>query len=102
MFSSTTIESSTRIPTTSASASRVIVFSVNPNAQMGRKVAIIDVGIASATMKVARPLCRKTKIITTTRKIPSIKDFLTSFSESCTNSLSSVAMTMLDPGGSWL
>jgi len=43
---------------------------VNPNELIGRNVAIIEVGIAIATMNVALIVCRNRNTIRTTRIIP--------------------------------
>ena len=58
MFSSTTIESSTRMPIVSASAISVMMFRLKPRKYITRKVEISEVGIASSTISVLRQVCR--------------------------------------------
>jgi len=54
MFSISTMASSTRMPTTSASDSNVTILRVKPNKTMPRKVGIADSGSATAATSVAR------------------------------------------------
>ena len=100
MFSRTTIESSTRIPTTSDNASSTIWFCVKPNPLMGMNVAMSEVGIATATMNVALAVCRNRKTIRTTSSMPSKRLWFTSFRASLTNFDWSIAMTGWTPIGS--
>ena len=58
MFSRTTIESSTRMPTVSVSPIRLIMFRLRPRKNMTPRVAIRLVGIASSTISVLRKVCR--------------------------------------------
>ena len=73
MFSNTTTASSITMPTINVNASIVIWFSVKPIAAIKPKVAMIDVGIAMAAMKVERTLQRKTKTTIAARMLPSIR-----------------------------
>ena len=85
MFSSTTMASSMTIPTTRASASRVIVFSVRPSAAISVKVAMIDVGIARAAMSVERQFHRKTSTTSAARMEPMTRCSCTAWVEASTN-----------------
>ena len=60
----------------------VIMLIVKPRKSITMKVAMIEVGIASATMNVPRRLCRKRKTISTASSAPSSSDWLTSCSVS--------------------
>ncbi len=73
MFSSTTTASSITIPTISVSASIVIWLSVKPIAAIKPNVAMIEVGMAMAAMKVERILQRKTKTTMAARMLPSTR-----------------------------
>ena len=75
MFSRTTMASSITMPTIRVRASIVIWFSVNPIAAIKPKVAISDVGIARAAIKVERKLQRKMKTTMAARMLPSISAF---------------------------
>ena len=59
MFSTTMMASSMTMPTASASATRLIELSVTSAAHITPKLAMIEVGMDSAEMSVARPLPRK-------------------------------------------
>ena len=72
MFSTSTIASSTRMPTTSVSASSVRMFSVKPSAQMAQNVGMIDSGSASADTSVARQSRRNSQTTKIARIAPSI------------------------------
>ena len=63
MFSITTVELSTRMPTASANPPSVIVFSVWPMKYMTMSATRIDVGIDSMTISVSRQLPRNSRII---------------------------------------
>src|SRR5688572_31177830 len=58
MFSSTTIESSTRMPISSASAISEIMFRLKPKEYITMNVEISEVGIASTTITTLRHECR--------------------------------------------
>ena len=70
MFSSSTIESSTSRPTPSASPPSVNTFSVCPVKYSSTNVAMIDSGMATAMMPVARRLTRKIRITSTASSPP--------------------------------
>ncbi len=73
MFSSTTIASSMTMPTISTSASMVTLFSVKSSAAIMPKVAITDVGMATAAMTVARQLRMKANTTRQARMLPRIR-----------------------------
>ncbi len=73
MFSSTTIASSMTMPTASASASSVMVFSVNPISHISRNVPMIEVGMASAAMMVLRKFPRNSSTTSDARNDPRIR-----------------------------
>ena len=62
IFSSTTVELSTTIPTESANAANVTIFSVWPPKYSMTKVEIIDSGMATPMIMVLRKLPKKIKI----------------------------------------
>src|SRR5215831_12984059 len=70
MFSSSTIESSTSLPTPSAKPPKVKTFSVWPVKKSNVKVAMIERGIAIAMIPVARRLIRKMRITATAKRPP--------------------------------
>ena len=65
-FSTTTIASSTTMPTASTSPNSVRLFSVKPNIAMKKNVPISDTGIATIGMIAARHVCRKMMMTSTT------------------------------------
>ncbi len=65
-FSTTTIASSTTMPTASTSPNSVRLFSVKPNVAMKKNVPISDTGIAMIGITAARQVCRKMMITSTT------------------------------------
>ena len=67
IFSSTTIESSTRMPITKDIARRVIKLKVKLKAYMKIRVVINEAGIATITMSAFLKLCKKSNIITATK-----------------------------------
>ncbi len=73
MFSSTTMASSMTMPTASASASSVMVFSVKPMSHMPMNVPMIDVGIASAAISVLRKLPRNSSTTSAASSAPSTR-----------------------------
>ena len=81
MFSRTTTASSITMPTISVSASIVIEFIVKPIAAINPNVAMIEVGIAIAAMKVERMLHKKTKTTIAARILPSIRCRLIEWSD---------------------
>src|SRR5215831_10065292 len=71
MFSTSTIASSTRMPTTSDSPSSVMRLSENPSHDMKMNVGITDNGIATAEITVARQSRRKQNTTMTASAAPS-------------------------------
>ena len=65
-FSTTTIASSTTIPTASTRPNRLRLFSVKPNIDMKKNVPISDTGIATMGITAARQVCRKMMMTSTT------------------------------------
>ena len=59
MFSSTTIELSTTMPTAKARPARLMTLSVRPNHRISRKVPMTLIGMAIATTNVLDRLRRK-------------------------------------------
>ncbi len=66
-FSVTTIASSTSIPIAKTRAKSVNTLIEYPNARRKAKVPSSTIGIVMAGIKVARTVCRKTKMTSTTR-----------------------------------
>ena len=85
MFSSTTIASSITIPTTRARASSVIVLSVRPSAEIRVNVAMIDVGIARAAIRVERQFHKKTSTTNAARIEPMMRCSCTAWVDASTN-----------------
>jgi len=85
MFSRTTMLSSTRIPTTSESPSIVIWFNVNPANCMGMKVAMSEVGMAIAQIRVPRRLWRKRNTTRIASSDPTMRLVFTSSSDASMN-----------------
>jgi hypothetical protein len=81
MFSSTTMESSTRMPTTSERAMSVIRLSEKPITYMRMNVEIIDVGSATITISEERRLCRNTSITPATITTASSRSNFTASAE---------------------
>ena len=71
MFSTSTMASSTRMPTTSESASSVTTLSEKARYCMPMKAGITDSGSATAETKVARKSCRNSHTTFTARIAPS-------------------------------
>jgi len=86
MFSLSTIASSTRMPTTSDSASSVTTLSVKPSRYIAAKVGMIDSGSATAATKVARQSRRKNQTTITARTAPSSSSHMLPSKLSCTGS----------------
>ena len=76
MFSISTIASSTRMPTTSDSDSKVTMLIVKPNRCIAPKAGITDSGSAVAATKVARQLRRKNQTTMTARIAPSYSSII--------------------------
>src|SRR5512139_910292 len=70
MFSSTTMASSMTTPTARVSASKVTRFRLKPAAYITANVAITDVGMATAAMRVARRFPMKTSTTMLARMAP--------------------------------
>ncbi len=102
MFSSTTMESSTSTPMPSDRPSRLSVLSVKPNIYIGPNVAIMETGMAMATMIVPRGLCRKMKTTRTAIRAPIIREATTSLTLSWTCSDWSVVIVKVTSGGTSL
>ncbi|MOA06678.1 hypothetical protein D3C78_1263320 [compost metagenome] len=73
MFSISTMASSTRIPVASVSARKLTRLSEKPMISMIQKVGIAESGSATAAIRVARQLRRKSRTTMTARIAPSIK-----------------------------
>ena len=71
MFSISTMASSTRMPTTSDSASSVTTLSVKPSKYIAAKVGMTDSGSAVADTKVARQSRRNSHTTSTASSAPS-------------------------------
>jgi hypothetical protein len=82
IFSSTTIASSTRIPTTSDSPNKDIKFRVKPNKLIPINVAINEAGIDTITINALRKLCKKKSITKATRITARIKSWITASADS--------------------
>src|SRR5208337_947177 len=65
-FSTTTIASSTTMPTASTSPNKVRLLIEKPNKDITKNVPISDTGMATSGMMVARQVCRNTKTTITT------------------------------------
>ena len=97
MFSMTTMASSTRMPIDSDSASMVMLLKVKPITWMKAKVAITEVGMASALINVARKSCRKNRITTTASSAPNHRSNFTSSIECSMNGALSVGTARRAP-----
>lgn len=71
MFSISTMASSTRMPTTTDSASSVIRFRLKPNRCITAKVGMIDSGSATADTQVARQSRRNSHTTSNASSAPS-------------------------------
>ncbi len=80
--SRTTIESSTSMPTPSASPPRDITFSVVPVWYIRKKVAMIEIGIDTPMMRVLKRSFRNSRMIRIERAPPSSALMITSLIES--------------------
>ncbi len=88
-FSTTTMASSTTIPTASTSPNRVRLFSVKPNIAMTKNVPISEIGMATSGITAARQVCRKMITTTTTSRIASRMVSCTAFTDSWMNCVGS-------------
>src|SRR5580700_10775693 len=73
MFSRTMIASSMTIPTASVSASRVMLLSEKSMARISVKVAIMELGMATAAIRTARQLRMKSQTIALAKMLPRIR-----------------------------
>ena len=85
--STTTIASSTTMPTASTSANSDSELIEKPSASWTAKVPISETGMAMIGMIAARQVCRKRTITSTTRTIASISVRCTSSTEAWTYSV---------------
>jgi hypothetical protein len=83
MFSSTTIESSTKMPMISERPISDIESRWKPNAFIKTKVERIDVGIETMTTTALRHRCRKSIMTIIVSRTPSKSDCQTPLSERC-------------------
>ncbi len=97
MFSSTTIESSTRIPITSESAISVSRFNEKSKMYMPINTDTMDVGMETSTMSELRKLCRNTNITSATMMMASIKSTITALAEARVYSELSEPMLNFNP-----
>jgi hypothetical protein len=81
IFSSTTMESSTRIPIIKESAINVSILSEKLKIYIATKTEMMEAGIEINTIKEFRILCRKMNITKATNKMAYIKSFITAFAE---------------------
>ena len=84
-FSTTTIASSTTMPTASTSPNKVRLLSVKPNSAMKKKVPISDTGMATSGMTAARQVCRNITTTSTTSRMASMIVFWTASTDSWMN-----------------
>ena len=77
-FSTTTIASSTTMPTASTRPNNDRLLSVKPNSDIRKKVPTSETGIASNGMTAARQVCRNRTTTSTTSRIASKMVVLTS------------------------
>ncbi len=98
MFSTSTIASSTRMPTTSDSASKVTTLIEKPSRYMPMKAGITDIGSAMADTKVARQSRRNSQTTSTARIAPSYSRCSEPWYSSCTGVTKSKACTSSTSG----
>jgi hypothetical protein len=99
MFSTSTVASSTRMPTASASPPSVITSSVYPSASRHEIEMRIASGIEVATTIVLRHEPRKTRIIVDVKRAAMIASCRTFEIDACTNTDWSKSVSTLTPGG---
>src|SRR4029453_4430151 len=99
MFSSTTIASSMTSPTRRVSHSIVIEVSVKPWYQMSPNVAMIEVGIAIAAIRVERQFQRNTSTTAAASIEPTIRGSSTLLIDALMNSDMSRTTRMSYPAG---
>ena len=93
------MESSTTRPMASTIPSSVSVLIEKPNAIMAAKVAMIDTGIATMGISVARNDCKNTKMVMSTNTPASMSVFTRSCSDADTKSVVSKVTSYSSPGG---
>jgi hypothetical protein len=91
-FSSTTIASSTTMPTARTIANRVSVLIEKPSMYSPAKVPMSDTGTAIIGMRVARQLCRKMNTTSSTRTAASASVTTTSWMDASTTRVVSNGM----------
>ena len=84
MFSTSTMASSTRMPTTSDSASSVITLMEKPSHCMPMKAGMTDSGSATADTNVARQSRKNSHTTTTASSAPSYSRCIDPSYSSCT------------------
>ena len=99
MFSSTTMELSTTMPTASASPPSEIIFIVMPVANIGRNAARSDIGMARPMITTGLTRRRNRYSTTTASSAPHIRSFLTWPIARLMKSAESNSATIFTPGG---
>ena len=100
MFSSTTIESSTRMPMVKASAISDTMSRLKPRKYITRKVEISEVGIARSTISVFRQRWRNTSKTTPVSSTASWRSNSTASSECRVKIDVSLVIVIVTSGGS--
>ena len=100
MFSTSTMASSTRMPTTRDSASSEITLSEKPSQCMPMKAGITDSGSATAETKVARQSRRNSHTTSTASSAPSYNRCIEPSYSSCTGATKSNAWVICRSGRS--
>ncbi len=98
MFSISTMASSTRMPTTSVSASRVTTFSEKPRSFITKKVGISEIGMATAVIMVARQSRRKKNTTRAARNMPSARTCWVAWKAARVSSTEEKILVTLTPG----
>ena len=98
MFSTSTMASSTRMPTTSDSASSVITLMEKPSHCMPMKAGMTDSGSATAETNVARQSRKNSHTTTTASSAPSYSRCMEPSYSSCTGSTKLKASVTSSPG----
>jgi hypothetical protein len=86
VFSTTTMASSTTIPMASTSANSVSMLMLNPKASNTANEPMIDTGMATPGITVARPFWRKTNTVKNTRPAATSNVTTTSLIDAVTKS----------------
>ena len=98
MFSTSTIASSTRIPTTNDSASKVMTLIEKPSRYIPMNAGITDIGSATADTKVARQSRRNSHTTSTASAAPSYNKCMEPVYSSSTGLTKLKASVMTTPG----